>query len=100
MCSPSYYLLVYQGCASECIEQTKSNSPKNWNKSPNSLVEGSRASICTILMGLYCSLLKQVHTGRVLAMQVNATSPKKICHYLTCADMTLKDKELGLKVCY
>lgn len=75
MCSPSYYLLIYHDYASECIEQTKSNSPKNWNKSRTSVVEGSRALICTLLMDLYCNLLKQVHTGRV-----NSCSASK-CHF-------------------
>lgn len=52
MRSPSHYLLLYHDCASECIEQTKSESPKNWNKSKNSPVEGGRALVCTSLMGI------------------------------------------------
>jgi len=66
-------------------------------KRKSSLVEESSALVCTLLLGVYCSLFTQVRIGRVNTRNASKCHChlKIMCHYFT-VQITLKDKEVGL----
>lgn len=86
MMQPVIFLYV-RTYATECIEQTKPDSPKNKIEKKNTLVEESSALICTLPLGVNWSLLKQVHTRRVNTCNASKCHcPVKImCYYFTYA---------------
>lgn len=72
----------------------KRNPKIEKKKRQNTLVEESSALFCTLLLCVYCSLLKQVHTGRLETCNASKCHcPVKImCHYFTCADYSERQR--------
>lgn len=85
---------VLSSCMSRCMpvsvlnKQNQTHPKIKKKKGENTLVVESSALICTLLLGVYSSLLKQIHTGRVNTCNASKCHcPVKImCHYFTCAD--------------